>query len=354
MRRTHRIVVPLDFSDSSLRACDFAIAMTEKLDAELTLVEVLEPTPFFLPRDITDEGRAALQANLERHASLVRAYVPSVAARLVEGKPAEEIDRAVREVDADLVVMGTHGRRGVAHATLGSVAERVLRISGVPVVTVPGHAFPTRLAAARRLSDELAALRLEAPVFVALSREALPIAAALARSLSGSVDVWITVPIVVGDEVIGTLGEDGSVVMDPRRATQSEERPLAEAHAKETLRREVARLASRRVAHGLRDGGVVFVAESLVSPSELLAAANAVRPPGSRRVSVATPVASREVIRTAPREVEHFVFLEDVVLARPTSFYRHVTPVSDARARALLRTGADVPLVVTPATRSAT
>jgi len=56
---------------------------------------------------------------------------------LLEGIPYKEVVRMTEELDADLVVMGTHGRTGLKHLLLGSVAERVVRSSKVPVITVP-------------------------------------------------------------------------------------------------------------------------------------------------------------------------------------------------------------------------
>lgn len=57
-------------------------------------------------------------------------------ATVVDGVPDEEIVRLARQLKADLIVMGTHGRTGLAHMLLGSVAERVIRLAPVPVLTV--------------------------------------------------------------------------------------------------------------------------------------------------------------------------------------------------------------------------
>jgi nucleotide-binding universal stress UspA family protein len=68
-----------------------------------------------------------------------RAGAAGVACRtkMVEGLPATEIVQRAREIGADLIVIGTHGRRGIAHVVLGSVAERVVQHAPCPVLTVP-------------------------------------------------------------------------------------------------------------------------------------------------------------------------------------------------------------------------
>jgi nucleotide-binding universal stress UspA family protein len=66
----------------------------------------------------------------------VQQKLPQAKAILRSGVPWREILSAVEDVAADLVVMGTHGRRGVSHALLGSVAEKIVRLSPVPVLTV--------------------------------------------------------------------------------------------------------------------------------------------------------------------------------------------------------------------------
>jgi nucleotide-binding universal stress UspA family protein len=84
---------------------------------------------------------AGLQINLVRDATeRLRGIVPSDATNVVAdvraGNPAREIVAAARELGVDVIVMGTHGRTGLSHALMGSVAERVVRLAPCPVLTL--------------------------------------------------------------------------------------------------------------------------------------------------------------------------------------------------------------------------
>ena len=137
------ILVPIDFSDASSAATDTAIELARAFEGRVTLMNVFEVSlylysggPFMPIVDTTKElERAAREATGTRLAEVKKTYA-NVDAILRCGHPWEEIVSAAREQNADLIVMGTHGRRGLPHALLGSVAERVVRMSPVPVLTV--------------------------------------------------------------------------------------------------------------------------------------------------------------------------------------------------------------------------
>ena len=152
MIQLRRILFPTDFSDNSRAALPYACAFAEQFGAELHILNVMyemaqvvpETGTFFTtPVSNIDEVRESAErelANLpgpdwQKVANVVRATVP--------GTPFLEIIRYAREHDADLIVMGTHGRSGLAHVLLGSVAERVVRKAPCPVLTVrpEGHKF---------------------------------------------------------------------------------------------------------------------------------------------------------------------------------------------------------------------
>ena len=140
------ILVPLDFSDTSARALEHAKILAERFDAALELLHVV-PNPFManaaslyvgmpLPQDflnqLEQEARERLEATLtltERERFQARSVV-----RI--GDPLFEIVDHARSEHVDLIVMGTHGRTGVSHLFLGSVAERVVRTAECPVLTV--------------------------------------------------------------------------------------------------------------------------------------------------------------------------------------------------------------------------
>jgi nucleotide-binding universal stress UspA family protein len=136
-----RILAATDFSDASGPALAIARGLARDTGARLTIVHVCEvpgafKSPGALPYDLVSPLVEAAQASLDAVLARARAECPDANGLVKVGAAWEEIVAAAAEVRADLVVLGTHGRRGVAHALLGSVAERVVRVSPVPVLTV--------------------------------------------------------------------------------------------------------------------------------------------------------------------------------------------------------------------------
>jgi nucleotide-binding universal stress UspA family protein len=134
------VLCPTDFSASADHALEVAIELAAKLDAKLTLLHVYSlPVSGFggdfavLPvQDLDAAARRALDGVLER----VHVRHANVDGVVQQGSPASTILAVADACGADLIVMGTHGRRGVAHFLLGSVAERVVRTARVAVLTV--------------------------------------------------------------------------------------------------------------------------------------------------------------------------------------------------------------------------
>lgn len=138
------ILVPIDFSETSQAAVDAAVDLASAFDARVTLLNVFEISLFLYSggtailidtRDALE--RAAREATDSRRMELKKRYA-NVDAIVRCGHPWQEIVDAIGDQKIDLVVMGTHGRRGLPHALIGSVAERVVRMSPVPVLTVRG------------------------------------------------------------------------------------------------------------------------------------------------------------------------------------------------------------------------
>jgi nucleotide-binding universal stress UspA family protein len=133
-----RILVPTDFEGPASRALEVAIELAREHDASLTLVHVWTIPPVYTEgfawpvEGLEEAARKALDADLAR----VRQRLPGARAVLACGAAWEEILAAAKHNDADLIVMGTHGRRGLPRLWLGSVAERVVRTSPIPVLTV--------------------------------------------------------------------------------------------------------------------------------------------------------------------------------------------------------------------------
>jgi nucleotide-binding universal stress UspA family protein len=140
--RIRKILVAIDFSDYSNSTIEFASIIAERFDATLILVHVIESLPY----SVTDtlqlvEHRKTLETlarSLLRNLSDdLRTRNLAVKTHLVWGNPSREILAKARREKVDLIVMGTHGRSGLPHLVLGSVAEKTVRLSPIPVLTVP-------------------------------------------------------------------------------------------------------------------------------------------------------------------------------------------------------------------------
>ena len=149
-----KVLVPTDFSDTADAAVRCAAGLAEAFGSSLTLLHVVEDAVMKgltadvggsaarrLLEDATREALAALDRTLAQP-PLNRTGVDRA---VVAGDPLDVILRYATEHGVDLIVIGTHGRTGLAHVLLGSVAERVVRTSPCPVLTVRTcqHAFGT-------------------------------------------------------------------------------------------------------------------------------------------------------------------------------------------------------------------
>jgi nucleotide-binding universal stress UspA family protein len=129
-----RILVATDFSLCSLNALGHGEELARKLDAEILLLHV-EAVPI-AGSEMANVTHAAAEGQLTRTAEQLRNHHLSVRTLVRTGAADEEILNIADTERASLIVMGTHGRKGVARVLLGSVAERVLRSAPCPVLTV--------------------------------------------------------------------------------------------------------------------------------------------------------------------------------------------------------------------------
>ncbi len=136
------VLVPTDFGQSSKKALDVAIELAYILGAHVTILHTCEiPAAAYsgmavAPVDLLSPLTDAAKKELDELVASLRGRCSACNGVLKVGVPWEEILRTVAETGADLIVMGTHGRRGIAHALLGSVAEKIVRMSPIPVLTV--------------------------------------------------------------------------------------------------------------------------------------------------------------------------------------------------------------------------
>lgn len=184
-----RILVPTDMSEFANQAIRYAAFLRERLGSRVTLlyadeayfpVDILEiPLGYYLEQ--APSTKAKLQERLRVYADEHLPGVP-VETLVVQDAPARAIVNTAHQMHADLIVMGTHGRRGWRRALLGSVTENVLHTADRPIVTVtPGLVSEQKTAAIRRVL---------CPVnFTYIAREALHHASAMAQAFDAELIV---------------------------------------------------------------------------------------------------------------------------------------------------------------------
>jgi universal stress protein A len=145
--KLQRILVPTDFSRESAKAMRYAVSLARQFDASITLVHVVEPS--YGPADIGNapfNRRATEKQRLSRakeklgvlgHRILGPCRIVETAVR--NGLAFFEITEAAKALNADLIIIGTHGYSGVTRAIMGSTAEKVVRHAPCPVLVVRRH-----------------------------------------------------------------------------------------------------------------------------------------------------------------------------------------------------------------------
>jgi nucleotide-binding universal stress UspA family protein len=139
-----RILCPIDFDEHSGRAVARAQDLAARHGAELRLLHVLpaRPEAVLMPRaDVGLELERAAGAHLTELAMLIREQGVRCSVTTVHGDPAFQILQAARDGGDDLIVMATHGRKGVPRVVLGSVTEAVLHATPCPLLTIPPRAL---------------------------------------------------------------------------------------------------------------------------------------------------------------------------------------------------------------------
>ncbi len=147
-----KILFPTDLSDAAAEAQLYACSLAEQYGAELHILSVVQdvtlvspdPTnPWVIPASSLEEVTASVVQSLEKIPDAAWSAGKSIIRTVRTGAPFLEILRYAKDQNIDLIVLGTHGRSGLAHVLMGSVAERVVRKSPCPVLTVhpKGHQF---------------------------------------------------------------------------------------------------------------------------------------------------------------------------------------------------------------------
>jgi len=139
-----KILTAVDFSENSDRAFEYALTLAAKFDAELTIMHVVnEPVDlrgFYVPHisfeQLEKEIEDGAMKMMEDFCSMRLGTFTNYKTTIVTGIPYDEINRKADEIGASLIVLGTHGRRGLDHLIFGSTAERVVRSANCPVMTI--------------------------------------------------------------------------------------------------------------------------------------------------------------------------------------------------------------------------
>lgn len=133
------ILVPIDFEDASKKALDMALELAAPLNAHVVALHITRPAvarPGELPSSLLERLRDETHAAAERELETLVHRIADLKTILRAGDPDDVILSAIDDLKPSLVIMGTHGRRGLRRLLLGSVAEYVLVRSPVPVITV--------------------------------------------------------------------------------------------------------------------------------------------------------------------------------------------------------------------------
>jgi nucleotide-binding universal stress UspA family protein len=192
--RFKSIVVPIDFSETSIKALDYAVALAQEFGSRLCLVHVLdfsavfnsaEPSYASWDREVKTAASNRLAALTEKK---VDELIPATS-QVILGRAFKSICEAAREQKADLIVIGTHGFTGLKRMLLGSTAERVVRHAPCSVLTVHGqHARNTK--STRKPKKILVPTDFSKP-----AEEALGSAVEIARQFQMRLQLLYVVPI---------------------------------------------------------------------------------------------------------------------------------------------------------------
>jgi nucleotide-binding universal stress UspA family protein len=138
-----KILCPVDFSEYTDEILDYAVSIAKRFDSELHLIHIIPNLNYFTPYEsfLTPENLVAIERNIEgevgKDFDKITKKLDLPFRRIIKtGVTFVEIIDYIKEQGIDLVVMGTHGRSGLEHILIGSVAEKVVRKSPCPVLTV--------------------------------------------------------------------------------------------------------------------------------------------------------------------------------------------------------------------------
>lgn len=218
-----RILVTTDFSPESKRALPCAAAFAERLGGEIALLNVLEPPPRFGGLESVawpmsgDAAMGRIYRALDGEAELAFSEGLKVETHARTGKPYREIIKAAAELDADLIIMATHGRTGLQSVFVGSTTERVVRHASCPVLAVRGTGKSSAVNAKKAFTLQHVVLATD---FSASSLKSLLLGAQIATAFGARITLLHVVERFVVDSIAGeeTTRSTSKALMDDARA----------------------------------------------------------------------------------------------------------------------------------------
>jgi len=148
MTEINNILFPIDLTENSSKILPYVLSVSEKYDSTIYLLHVVpdlqkwakeyisHTSPYASLDMFKKEAQEGAEKAMDRVCEEQLQSCPNFQRRIVSGDPAATILKAIETEDIDMVIMGTHGRKGLEHIILGSVAENVVKKSPVPVLTI--------------------------------------------------------------------------------------------------------------------------------------------------------------------------------------------------------------------------
>lgn len=231
-----KILVPIDFSSASLKALGYALALGAPAHSEVQMAYVLEPASRFLGIDVPptavrdDDVVASCEHDLHCIADENRTPDVRLVTSVTVGNPAREVIDLACALPADLIVLSTHGRTGVKHLLLGSVAERIVREAPCPVLVV--RKYERDFARSAGAHQQLLHLRkiLVPTDFSAPAEAALRQAIQFAEDYGGQITLLYALPFAYlpGERELTEYKEDAGVLRRRAEAQAALERQANE------------------------------------------------------------------------------------------------------------------------------
>ena len=142
-----KILYPCDFTENSIKIIPYVLSLSEKYNSMIYILHVVEDLSkwggFFIPHlslnKFQDEAVEGAEKTMKKFCDEYLQGCPDFQKKIITGDPVVEIIKTVESEEIDLVIMGTHGRKGLEHTFLGSVAENIVKKSPAPVLTINPH-----------------------------------------------------------------------------------------------------------------------------------------------------------------------------------------------------------------------